>query len=225
MAIQQQIQKIRGIADIVFCIDFSGSMENCINGVKNHITTFVHSLEKSNTNVAIDWRIGFLGFSDKEFIQYSLKKDAYDFADQLTKATVDGYDEFTSGAIDYCISGFEWRPVSNKFLLLFTDESLESGSFVTESINLFPQLITKIADSRIHFLFFGPECLYYNQFETISRSIRYKIEDSFASVDFSSLMQSLGKTVSQSCQNQSDSALADNVFLFDLSSIHVNKVF
>jgi hypothetical protein len=186
---------------------------------------FVRSLEQTNSNIAIDWRIGFLGYSDVDFIQYPLKNNANDFAEKLTQAKVVGFNEFTSGAIDYCISGFDWRAVSNKFLLIFTDEILEGGAFVAESINLFPQLLSKIASSKLHLMFFGPQCSYYNQFETISRSVRYEVNDSFASIDFTSLMQSLGKTVSQSCQNQADSAHLNNSYLFDLSSIRVNKIY
>ncbi len=224
MSIVQQMTKVRGIADIVFCIDFSGSMENCIRGVKNHINTFVRSLEQYNSNVAIDWRIGFLGYSDLEFIHFSLAKGTSDFISQLDNATVDGANEFTCGAIDYCISGFDWRPVSNKFLLVFTDESLLTGAFTAESEGLFPQLLTKIAESRIHLVFFGPECGYYNQFATISRAITYKIDNNFAAIDFSLLMQNLGKTVSQSVQNQTESSQIFDMFLFDLSSIHVKQI-
>lgn len=53
----------RGSADIVFVIDCSRSMEPCIEGVKNHIASFV-DVFRSDPNGAWDLRFDFLAHDD-----------------------------------------------------------------------------------------------------------------------------------------------------------------
>ncbi|MCX6282057.1 MAG: VWA domain-containing protein [Bacteroidetes bacterium] len=224
MPIQQKISKIKGIADIVFCIDFSGSMSDCIAGVKDHISRFVSSLEAGNPNMVIDWRIGFCGYSDIDFVKYDFTKDVRDFSEKLAVANTEGGDEFTPGAIDFCISDFNWRPVSNKFLIVFTDESLTTGGseeLISVGKDKFPDLLNKISESHIRFFFFGPDCPYYKQFQTLSRTFVTTVNGSFGEIDFSTLLSSLGKTVSQSCSGQSAGGVSKPDFVYDLSSIKV----
>lgn len=225
MPIQQKVSKIKGIADIVFCIDFSGSMGACIAGVKDQITKFVNSLETGNPNMVIDWRIGFCGYSDIDFVKFDFTKNTKDFSGKLSSANTEGGDEFTPGAIDFCISDFEWRPVSNKFLIVFTDETLAGGGslkLVKEGRAHFPDLLNKITDSHIRLFYFGPDCPYYRQFQSLSRTLVTFIEGDFGTVDFSSLLSSLGKTVSQSCSGQGSGSDAKPGFVYDLSSIKVS---
>ncbi len=225
MAIQQKAAKIRGIADIVFCIDFSESMSDCIAGVKNHISTFAGSLESTNPNMVIDWQIGFCGYSDIDFIKFNFTRDTDDFSAKLEAAATEGGDEFTPGAIDFCISDFEWRPVSNKFLIVFTDETISTGGTdeqIKEGKARFQDLLNKITNSHIRLFYFGPDCPYYRKFETISRTIVTYIEDSFSTIDFSALLGSLGKTVSQSCSGQNTGGKSKPPYIYDLSSFKIN---
>ena len=227
MGIQQKVSKIRGIADVVFCIDFSRSMGACIQGIKEHITAFVNSLERSSPNMTIDWRIGFCGYSHIEFVKYGFTSDVKRFSTMLANASVDGGEEFTPGALDFCINGFEWRPVSNKFIILFTDEVLGSGgsrSQIDNARSNFPDLLQKISDSGIRLFYFGPRCPYFKQFEQLSRAFVTFIENDFTTIDFSSLLNSLGKTVSQSCQGQTGSNLQELPCVIDISMIKITNL-
>lgn len=199
MVLQQRVVKQKGIADIVFCIDFSPSMRGCIDGVKEHISTFVKSMEASDPNKAIDWRIAFVGYSSSEFLVCPFTKDAAEFADKLANARASRSDEFTAGAIDYCLSEMDWRPTANRFLVVFTDETLKGG-YTEEGLveDRFPLLLKKAGDSRAFLFYYGPECPYYNQFKQYARGRVTIVDDRFSSMSFEELFSFLGKTVSNS---------------------------
>jgi hypothetical protein len=220
--LRMQRPRIRGIADIVFCIDFSPSMRTCIDGVKDHVSTFVQSIEQADPNKAIDWRIAFVGYSSKELVVCPFTKDPASFAQKLAGAKVKRADEFTAGAIDYCISELDWRPVSNKFLVVFTDETLKNG-FTDEGrvIELFPQFLKKVGDSGVWLFFFGPECPYYDEFKRYARGKVTVIRDKFARVSFGELFSFLGKTVSNST-GQGQEAKGKLPMVFDLSKFTIN---
>lgn len=59
--------KPKGVCDIVFLIDATGSMQPCINDIKNNIKLFFRKLEEpdANGNVIVkDWRARVIGFRD-----------------------------------------------------------------------------------------------------------------------------------------------------------------
>jgi hypothetical protein len=64
-----EVQKNKGIVDVVFLIDATGSMSPCINALKNNIETFVSSLTTRDANNATpirDWRARVVGYRDFE---------------------------------------------------------------------------------------------------------------------------------------------------------------
>ena len=58
-----------GMADIVFLIDTTGSMQPCINALKDEITNFLHLLEKGEDGIlpVENWRARVVGYRDYEF--------------------------------------------------------------------------------------------------------------------------------------------------------------
>ena len=46
----QQQPKVKGVVDIVFLLDITGSMEPCINAVKDNIQAFVATLTAKDAN-------------------------------------------------------------------------------------------------------------------------------------------------------------------------------
>ena len=52
----------RGVADVVFCLDASGSMQPCIDGVRRHILDFLSGI-KSNAQVSWDLRLDFVAYA------------------------------------------------------------------------------------------------------------------------------------------------------------------
>jgi hypothetical protein len=61
--------KTKGVADIVFLVDVSGSMAPCIDALRRNIEVFVDSLSKGDANNAApvkDWRGKVVGYRDLE---------------------------------------------------------------------------------------------------------------------------------------------------------------
>src|ERR671913_228397 len=70
--IPQARTKTKGVADIVFLIDVSGSMSPCIDALRKNIETFIDSLRQGDANNAApvkDWRGKVVGYRDFEASQ------------------------------------------------------------------------------------------------------------------------------------------------------------
>ena len=62
-------QGAKGVADIVFLIDATGSMSGCIEGLKNNLKTFIDELTTPTANGGLpvkDWRAKVMGYRDYE---------------------------------------------------------------------------------------------------------------------------------------------------------------
>jgi hypothetical protein len=69
MSEEQPPQKMKGVADIVFLIDATGSMAPCIEALKANIAKFIDTLSTKNSNNELpvqDWRAAVVGFRDAE---------------------------------------------------------------------------------------------------------------------------------------------------------------
>jgi hypothetical protein len=66
---QESLDKKKGIPDIVFLLDASGSMDKCLRAVTDNIAAFVDTLSTPDANGGVlikDWRIRVIGYRDKE---------------------------------------------------------------------------------------------------------------------------------------------------------------
>ena len=69
MPLPQTRAKTKGVADLVFLVDVSGSMANCIDALRVNIEAFIDSLSRSDANNAApvrDWRAKVVGYRDFE---------------------------------------------------------------------------------------------------------------------------------------------------------------
>ena len=59
-------EKVRGVVDLVFLIDITGSMQDCIDALKANIKAFFDSLTRDEVNGAPirDWRSKVVGYRD-----------------------------------------------------------------------------------------------------------------------------------------------------------------
>src|SRR5918998_406883 len=70
--IPQARSKTKGVADIVFVVDVSGSMAPCIDALRKNIEAFIDSLSQGGPNNAApvrDWRAKVVGYHDIEAAQ------------------------------------------------------------------------------------------------------------------------------------------------------------
>lgn len=67
--VPQARAKTKGVADLVFVVDVSGSMSTCIDALRTNIEAFIDSLSRGDGNSAApvrDWRGKVIGFRDIE---------------------------------------------------------------------------------------------------------------------------------------------------------------
>ena len=206
------------MADIMFCIDNSGSMSSCIEGVRATVSAFVSSLEAGVEGQSpVDWQIGLLNYSDVEFIFVDLAKDTSNFKARLGKVT-DGWDEFTPGAIDYAISNASWRMGAQRVIVVFTDETIISGA---GGQNQFDSLLKKIVDSHIQIVYYGPNCPFYTKFSQCPKA-EVNVVTGFEGVNFNALMSRLAVTVSSNSLNASKQPVSKTM-VYSMSSIKITK--
>ena len=206
------------MADIIFCIDNSGSMSSCIAGVRATVSDFVKSLEVGIQGQApVDWQIGLLSYTDIEFLFVDLSKDTQKFKEKLG-LRIRGFDEFTPGAIDYAISNAKWREGAQRVIVVFTDESLITGY---GGENLFGNLLDKIVGSNIQIVYYGAECNYYRSFEKCPKAEVNFVAD-FSGINFNDLMSRLAVTVSSNSffANQKP---VDKKMVYDFSDFSIIK--
>jgi hypothetical protein len=129
----------RRLADIVFCLDVTNSMQNCINEVKNNIEYFIESLQK---DAVIDFRIALVAYRDlhdtgvyennvpacdEPWFCRDFTADVNEFKQWLCEKDVQAYGggddpESTLDAIYMAIHKFKWRENgSYRVIVLFTD--------------------------------------------------------------------------------------------------------
>ena len=123
--------RIKTKADIVPCIDVTGSMKPCIEGVKNSLNQFVEGLQ---TAAEVDFRIRPIFFKDLHDPTYkgspwtigSFSSDINDFKRELASAVADGGGNNADGesGLDalYMAIHSDWRPDAHRTIIFMTDE-------------------------------------------------------------------------------------------------------
>ena len=188
----------RNCADIVFCIDASGSMKPCIDGVRDNIEKLLEGLE-SDVQTTWDVRYDFLAFHDSKdgvhwyrsvalptipLIEAIYKgkdnssiftKSLAAFKNGLREITVEG-EEQQLLALDIAMD-YPWRPSDgcHRVVVLLTDESVETGVDVEEQKKKIDELISKAQDKRIKLFIVAPES---EGFYKLSAADRCEYDDS-----------------------------------------------
>jgi len=233
--------KGRGAADIVFVVDASGSMEPCIAGLKEHVTTFVDALNK-DANHSWDIRLDFLAhdvpgeglFRARSIFESSLlpalyggqgrffTADAAVFQNALGEVQTGG-DECSMVALD-CALDFPWRPSEgcHRVVVLLSDEPLEGGRRLEESMQMVNSVIAKLQELRILLFLVAPESEGFESLSTANRCEWNVIQgdDGLVSVDFRKLMESISKSVSVSTVSQGKQTCAARRALFGQDNLN-----
>lgn len=186
----------RQTADIVFCLDSSGSMSPVFRQVCKNITTLVNSLNNENNQFHWDVRFDFLSYSNgcSEMMLetmyhkgigvidalYKAKRDANggisggkfftsdikEFSDRVKQLTAD-YDEATGYALDI-VADFPFRDAStcHRVVILLTDEPIETGVCVNKTQSKLMDLANKLQDKKISLFMVTPPS---DMFDTLSQ--------------------------------------------------------
>ncbi|MBN2532660.1 MAG: VWA domain-containing protein [Spirochaetales bacterium] len=103
MPVRQQREstpRIRGVADIVICLDCTGSMGPCINGVKNNLKAFVDNLLTENTNNPLEWKamaVGYRDIDDKKAPAFEGFQNTFTDNQGILKDQIDAFDAIGGG--------------------------------------------------------------------------------------------------------------------------------
>ena len=216
----------KGTVDVVFCLDASGSMAPCIEGVKSHIASFVDGLKKGgqrNWDLRLDyvahWSINGLhmeslhepNLAEALYQTFSTGQnqrgtrlfttDIEEFKRGLSEVDTIG-DEISLFALDSCLD-FPWRQTDecHRVVVFMTDEPTSSGARMQEQKSKLQALMQKIMDLRVMLFIVGPECPVYDELAEVNKS-EYEVIDDLFSINFSHLLAGIGKSVSVSQTSQ-----------------------
>lgn len=195
---QQNIKKAKAVVDIVFCIDASGSMRPCLEGVKEHVNKFLDGIASNQQLSAVDWRLGLVAHDSKRFYLLDFTNELNKFRSSLQKVQAGG-NEFTFPALDWSLD-FPWRNNAHRIVVLFTDEPLEGGYDPDFQRSQKNRLFKKIQDLRIMVYFVGPECPEYKEVNQLPRCSFEPIREhtDFFKVGFEKVLERIGRTISGS---------------------------
>lgn len=190
-----QEKKVKGVADIVFVLDVSGSMGPVIEDLKRNISIFVDSLTTADANNARplkDWRARVVGYRDAEvdgaqwFVDYEFVRDANQLKMQLASLTAEGGGDEPESLLDalYKVATMtasekgaehpnQWRHrrEATRVVIVFTDASFKSPMAIPEARGgSLDDLKHVIMANRIILSIFAPQMPCYDALTDIDKS-------------------------------------------------------
>ena len=192
--------KTKGVADIVFVVDISGSMAPCIDALRKNIEAFIDSLSQGGPNNAApvrDWRGKVVGFRDIEaaqgeglpwIVENSFVTDANTLKAQLAALEAAGGGDEPESLLDalYKVASMEatpkgvqsadpgkWRYRSDaaRVVVVFTDASFKETMSVPEAKGGSLQDVANIVmANRIILSLFAPNFEGYDRLSQIDKS-------------------------------------------------------
>lgn len=188
--------KVKGVCDIVFLIDATGSMQPSINDIKNNIKLFFRTLEQTDANggaIVKDWRARVIGYRDpgadgaEWYISNPFVKDAASIEAQLDALQAKGggdepeglldalYKVATWGSTDKCaqeIDAEKWRYRSDaaRCVIVFTDASFTATTTLPEAPGLTWEDVANYAmQERLRISLFAPQMDCYDNLSQIDK--------------------------------------------------------
>jgi hypothetical protein len=192
--------KTKGVADIVFLIDITGSMAPCIDALRKNIEVFVDSLSRGDANNAApvkDWRGKVVGYRDFEHAQadglpwmvdHPFVRDAAALKAQLGSLHATGGGDEPESLLDalYKLASMEampkgsqsedagkWRYRSDaaRVVVVFTDASFKETMSLPEAKGGSLQDVANVVmANRIILSLFAPNFEGYDRLSQIDKS-------------------------------------------------------
>lgn len=196
----QSRAKTKGVADIVFVVDVSGSMAPCIDALRQNIEAFVDSLSRGDANNAApvkDWRAKVVGYRDIDsaeseglpwIVDNSFVRDTAELKAQLAALDANGGGDEPESLLDalYKIATMEatpkgaqtieagkWRYRSDaaRVVVVFTDASFKETMGLPEAKGGSLQDVANVVmANRIILSVFAPNFEGYDRLSQIDKS-------------------------------------------------------
>ncbi len=194
---QEPVQKVKGVVDIVFLIDISGSMGPCIEALKTNIGTFTATMANPDPNGGSpvkDWRIKVAGYSDfmadgsQWWVEFPFVNDLTQVTSNLSSLKLVGGGDLPESLLDglYKIAKMpsteksdsaesnSWRHRHNaaRVVIFFTDAEFHPTLSIPEAPGaMLDDVIRELQNSRIILCGFCPEHECYNKLSELDKSV------------------------------------------------------
>ena len=180
---QESLEKKKGIPDIVFLLDATGSMQPCIQAVTQNISTFIDTLNAPDANGGVlikDWRVRVVAYRDRDadgsqwWVDNPFTSDAEEVKRQLSAIEAKGGGDEPESLLDAMYALTQWpaaeksesasntawrhRHDATRVVIIFTDAStkptFKAADGSTGTIN---DLIPLYHANRLKVVLFAPE--------------------------------------------------------------------
>jgi hypothetical protein len=199
-AVPQARAKTKGVADLVFLVDVSGSMGTCIDALRKNIELFIDSLSRGDANNAApvrDWRAKVVGFRDFEaagadglpwIVDHPFVRDAAALKSQLAALRAEGGGDEPESLLDalyqtatmeampkgsQSVDANKWRYRSDaaRVVIVFTDASFKETLNIPQAKGGSLQDVANvIMANRIILSLFAPNFEGYDRLSQIDKS-------------------------------------------------------
>ena len=206
--------KVKGVADVVFVFDCTGSMSPYLDAMKKNVAALVKGFN-ATPQVKLDWRVRALGYRD---ITHDSKYLINDFAftddenvfvnEQLSALRVSGGGDYEESALDalwYALRTSDWRSPGQKAIVLFTDAGTKPVNQKTkDALNISTELeylIQELMKERVILFIYGPKDASYEalgRMEKANVNLYDDVKEILDETEFRELLTAIGKTVSGS---------------------------
>lgn len=189
--------KARGVCDIVFLIDATGSMQPCIDDIKNNIKLFFRSLEdpwSADCGAPVkDWRARVIGYRDPAadgadwYVSNPFVTDVASVEAQLDALQaygggdepeglldalyrVSSWDETEKGAQEIDAEKWRYKYDAARCVAIFTDAPYSETTTLPEAPGLpLEDIRKKVVAARLRISLFAPQMDCYDDLEDIER--------------------------------------------------------
>ena len=215
MALNEDAPRIKGVADIVFVVDVSGTMSDIIDAVKQYIAEFVDMLVNDPQSTVKDVRLGLVTHDvdgDARVHAVDFMAEPGDFRNALMNAP-DGGTEYGLPAIDRALD-FPWRPECRRYIVFFSDENVDGGHGPAFQNSKLQELAQKMSTLHVHFMGFNEEaCPSYELLgKTPGSSYSVVSRSELVGPNMKELLAGIAKTVSMGVDQQVLGSVQRNLY-------------
>lgn len=201
-AAEAAAKKVKGVCDIVFLMDTTGSMQPAINDLKKNIKLFFKSLSTGDENgnaVVKDWRARVIGYRDVNFdsewfINNPFTRDISEIENQLDHLVAKGGGDEPESLLDalYKVAKFgstpkmaqeedpemwRYRSEAARIVIVFSDASFHPTTSLAEAPKLdWQEIANLIMQEKIRLSIYAPQMSCYDDLSQIDKCEYMPIE-------------------------------------------------
>lgn len=200
---EEAAKKVKGVCDIVFLMDTTGSMQPAINDLKKNVKLFFQTLSSGDENgnsIVKDWRARVIGFRDVDhdgsnwYIDNPFTRDVSVIENQLDRLVADGGGDEPESLLDalYKVAKFgstpkmaqeedpeKWRYRSEaaRIVIVFSDASFHPKTSLSEAPKLdWKEIANLIMQEKIRLSIYAPQMACYDDLSQIDKCEYMPIE-------------------------------------------------